>query len=82
MGRHIEALVGRINRIHADRGDAPQRLWVPTHGTLDECAIVALMDRTDTPVVATLMVGINEDETASGGATTNELVTAACVAAG
>jgi hypothetical protein len=64
MGRHIEALVGRINRIHADRGDAPQRLWVPTHGTLDECAIVALMDRTDTPVVATLMVGINEEEAA------------------
>lgn len=62
MGRHIEALLGRINRIHAASGITPQRSWVPTTQTLDECVVIALMDRTDTPVVATLHVGIDEDE--------------------
>lgn len=63
MGRIAEGFLSRIAGIAKGRGGVMQMECVPTPG-LDDCMVTALADRNDVPIVATLLVGINENEDA------------------
>jgi hypothetical protein len=63
MGRIAEGFMARIAAIAKSRGAGMQMECVPTPG-LDDCMVNVLLDDRDVPIVATLMVGINENEDA------------------
>lgn len=63
MGRVVEGFLSRIAAVVKSRGAAMQMECVPVSG-LDDCMVNVLLDERDVPIVATLMVGINENEDA------------------
>lgn len=63
VGRIIERFMHGIEAVLKSRGDAMQRECLPTPG-LDDCTVFVLLDERRAPIVATLLVGINENEDA------------------
>jgi hypothetical protein len=63
MGRIVEGFISLMQAISDDRGVEMQTECVPSPG-LDDCVVHMFQDEHGVPIVATLMVGINENEDA------------------
>ena len=63
MGRVAEGFMARIAKTLRKGGAGMRVECLPTAG-LDDCLVTAMGDDRDVPVVATLLVGINENEDA------------------
>lgn len=63
MGRVVKGFISRMQAISAGCGIEMQTECVPSPG-LDDCMVHVFQDQHGVPIVATLMVGINENEDA------------------